>query len=89
MASNRPFGQARCAARCPASGKHRNAPDGRFHATEGRVLLPECGVALCLKCGHYGAKRALPSGKIIPVKWVPIVVGWHGQSPATAATNKP
>jgi hypothetical protein len=51
-----------------ASGKRRNAPDGRFDATEGRVLLTECSVALCLKCGHYGAKRALPSGKIIPVK---------------------
>ncbi len=28
----------------------RNAPDGRFHATEGRVLLAQCGVALRLKC---------------------------------------
>ena len=23
--------------------------------------------------GHYGAKRALPCAKIIPVKWVPII----------------
>jgi hypothetical protein len=51
-----------------ASGKRRNAPDGRFDATGGRVLLTEFSVALCLKCAHYSAKRALPSGKIIPVK---------------------
>ncbi len=50
MASNRPFGKARFAARCSASGKQRNAPDGRFHATVGRVLLAQCGVALRLKC---------------------------------------
>jgi len=61
MASNRPFGQARCAARCLpvvwtwASGKQRNAPDGRFHATNlhggGRVLLRRSRVAPCLRCG--------------------------------------
>ena len=67
------IGQARCAARCQASGKCRNAPDGRFDATGGRVLLPEGSVALRLKCRHYGAKRSLPSGKIIPTKWVSII----------------
>ncbi len=71
------IGQARCAARCQASGKRRNASDGRFDATGGRVILPEGSVALRLKCGHCGAKRALPSGKIIPVKWVPITAGWY------------
>ena len=25
-------------------------------------------------CGRYGAKRALPGSKIIPVKWLPIIV---------------
>ena len=59
MASNRPFGQARRAARCRASGKRRNAPDGRFHATEGRVLLAQCGVALGLKRGALRRKARL------------------------------
>ena len=40
--------------------------------------MTEFSVALCLKCAHYGAKRALPSGKIIPVKGVPIAAGWYG-----------
>ena len=40
--------------------------------------MTEFSVALCLKCAHYGAKRALPSGKIIPVKGVPIIEGWCG-----------
>ena len=59
MASNRPFGQARCAARYLVSGKRRNAPDGRFHATGGRVLLPEGSVALRLKCGTLRRKARL------------------------------
>ena len=32
--------------RCLASGKRRNAPDDRFDATDGRILLSECRVAL-------------------------------------------
>ncbi len=59
MASNRPFGQARCAARYLVSSKRRNAPDGRFHATGGRVLLPQCRVAPCLKCGALRRKARL------------------------------
>ena len=59
MASNRPFGQARRAARCLASGKRRNAADGRFHATVGRVLLAQCRVALRLKCGALRRKARL------------------------------
>jgi hypothetical protein len=66
MASNRPFGQARCAARYLVSGKHRNAPDGRFHATEGRVLLPECRVAFRLKWGTLRRKARLAFGQNNP-----------------------
>ena len=39
--------------------------------------MTEFSVALCLKCAHYSAKRALPSGKIIPVKSIPITEGWY------------
>jgi hypothetical protein len=54
MASNRP------------SGKRRNAPDGRFHATGGRVLLPEASVALPLKCGTLLRKALLAFGQNNP-----------------------
>ncbi len=72
MASNRPFGQARGDA--PAWGQRRSAAEGWFQATEGRVLWPDCGVAPYLWCGHRkispggGARRAVHSGEIIPVK---------------------
>ncbi len=60
MASNRPFGQARCVGRDAAHrAARRNASDGRFHATEGRVLLAQCGVALRLKCGALRRKARL------------------------------
>ncbi len=44
----------------------RNAADGRFHATEGRVLLPECRVALRLKCGALRRNARLALGQNNP-----------------------
>ncbi len=51
------------------SGPRRTPAEGRFQATEGRVLGPECGVAPCLRCGHPkfspggGAQRAVPDSR--------------------------
>ena len=50
MGANRLFGQARCAARCGASGKHRNAPEKPICPTEGRVLLRCGGFARLIRC---------------------------------------
>ncbi len=61
-------GQARCAARCLASGKRRNAPGGPIRATEGRALLTAGRVAHGLLCKHNRAAPALPAVKIAPVK---------------------
>jgi acyl-CoA thioester hydrolase len=50
MGANRFFGQARCAARCGTSCKHRNAPEKPSCPTEGRVLL-RCGrFARLIRC---------------------------------------
>ncbi len=64
----RPIAKAQAAVRCGASDKGCNAGDGRDWLTEGRVLLPSCGVARSLWYSYHGAARALPEGKIIPVQ---------------------
>ena len=48
----------------------RAYPGGPIRATEGRALLPAGRVAPCLWCQHNGAARALPAGKIDPVKGI-------------------
>ena len=69
--------KARDAVRCRASDKARNAVDGPEWPTEGRVLLPSGSVAHCLRYRYRGAARALPQGKIIPVKWVNSQFLWY------------
>ncbi len=69
--------KARVAVRCGASDKARNAGDGPEWPTEGRMLLSSSGVALCLRYTYRGAARALPEGKIIPVKWVNSQFLWY------------
>ena len=66
MASNRPSGRRGARRDAPASGKRRNAPDGRFDATAGRVLLPEGSVALPLKCATLRRKALLAFGQNNP-----------------------
>ena len=52
--------QARRAARCGASGKRRNAPDGRIWSTEGRILAPAGRRYAPLEVSQTTA-RSLPS----------------------------
>ena len=72
-----PLAKARDAVRCGASNKARNAGDGPEWPTEGRVLLSSGSVAHCLRYQYRGAARALPQGKIIPVKWVNSQFLWY------------
>ena len=41
------------------------------------MLLSSSGVAHCLRYTYRGAARALPQGKIIPVKWVNSQFLWY------------
>lgn len=65
------------AVRCGVSDKAHNAGDGPEWPTGGRVLLPSGSVAHCLRYTYRGAARALPQGKIIPVKWVNSQFLWY------------
>jgi hypothetical protein len=58
------LGKARCAARCGASGKQRNAADELPGSTEGRVLSwPGC-VATLIRCSaSHRALRLARQGK--------------------------
>ncbi len=69
--------EARAAVRCGVSDKARNAVDGPEWPTAGRILLPSRSVAYCLRYLYRGAVRALPEGKIIPVKWVNNCRPWY------------
>ncbi len=69
--------EARAAVRCVVSDKARNTVDEPEWPTAGRVLLPSSGVAYCLRHQYRSAARALPEGKIIPVKWVNNYCPWY------------
>ncbi len=82
--------KARDAVRCGASDKTRNAVDGPEWPTGGRVLLPFGSVAHCLRYTYRGAVRALPEGKIIPVKWVNRRFLWYNKRNAKIPSiNRP
>ncbi len=69
--------EARTAVRCGVSDKARNVVDGPERPTAGRVLLPSRSVASYLRYLYRGAVRALPEGKIIPVKRVNNCRPWY------------
>ncbi len=52
-----------------------------FMPPEAGFFCPNAALRLACGVGHRGARRALPSGKIIPVKWVPITAGWYKPRP--------
>ena len=68
MSQISPLGQARCAARCGASGKRRNAADGLIWLTEGRVFAPADGVTAPLWTASPRRDPCLASRRENPVK---------------------
>jgi hypothetical protein len=72
-----------------ASGERRNKLGGPIRPTEGRVFLRHGGVALlCRWSPHRHAKRARPRHKIIPVKWLDLVVKCSSPLHGIAATRR-
>ena len=71
MGANRLFGQARCAARCGTSGKHRNAPEKPICPTDGRVLLRRGGVACLMRCPTSHGDTLLATAQNNPGQTVP------------------
>ena len=78
MVANRFSGQARRAARCPASGKRRNEPGEPICPTAGRVLFNRGIVALLCRCTTSPWVARLATAKNHPGQMVPFgrIVLW-------------
>ena len=73
MEPNQLIYKERCAARCGASGKQRNAEDGLIWPTEGRFFGPPDGVVLRL-WSNQTTSRSTPcqqtrkTGQMLPIR---------------------
>ncbi len=65
------FGEARCEARCGASGKRCNVADGPIWTTEGRVFTPSDCVTAHLWSARPRREPCLASRRENPVKLIP------------------